>query len=341
MDRVLLYASSYNGAYTKEFLFDTRVKKLVPLIQTEFEKKQYLVISFNSTDEKRLLINKIPTVSAQTLISIAGGCSFRFEDLDFIFKKGVKICYSEIFGDGQKVDRSVLFQSNGFWNKISYIIMESIKLIYQQGLQNFLSLEIRVTPVLHEMFDIPYTVDAERAKAVYKTLKRELAVPQRKIRDKLENKLMRFPKELVDTQQKRVNITAKYLSIGTDTFRIGTYDTNIQGFPKELRKCLLPRQSNKLIEYDIACSQLILLAGLAEEDSLIQCYLNNIDLYTFISSEILGRSENEMTSEERKVYKIIILQSLYGAGVNTIQTEVQNTEYKMADNEIMCFWVDF
>ena len=149
MDRVLLYASSYNGAYTKEFLFDTRVKKLVPLIQTEFEEKQYLVISFNSTDEKRLLINKIPTVSAQTLISIAGGCSFRFEDLDFIFKRGVKICYSEIFGDGQKVDRSVLFQSNGFWNKIAYIIMESIKLIYQQGLQNFLSLEIRVTPVLH------------------------------------------------------------------------------------------------------------------------------------------------------------------------------------------------
>lgn len=149
---------------------------------------------------------------------------------------------------------------------------------------------------------------------------------------------MRFPKELSGIQQEKAYISSKFRSIGTDTFRISTYGANVQGFPKELRKCLLPRQGNKLIEYDIACSQLILLAGLAGEDSLIQYYTSNTDLYTFIFSKILEKSK--ITLEERTVYKTIILQILYGAGVDTIRAQIQN-EYKMTQNDIKGFRIKF
>lgn len=347
----------------QEFWFNMQDNELVQSDIALLLAKQYPVINLRNVDEKQLIARGIPTISAQTLMSIAGGCSYRANEMEFLFTRGAKVRYSEIFGEEQKVNYLLVFQSNRFWSRIACIIQECIELIYRQSLQRFLLLEIEVIPVLHEMFDAPYPVDSERAQEAYKNLKQELALVQTQIRDKnlekakagekmpddkevqnlmckwhkLDNKRMRFPRELLGTQQKEAYISSKFLSIGTDTFRISTYNANIQGFPKELRKCLLPRRGNKLIEYDIACSQLILLAGLAEEDSLIQCYLSNMDLYTFISSEILGKSGDEMTSEERKVYKIIILQILYGAGIDTIQTEIQNTDYEMTDNEIKEF----
>ena len=347
----------------QEFWFSMKDRELIQFDNTMLLAKHYIVINFCNADEKQLITKEIPTISAQTLMSIAGGCSYRVEDMDFIFMRGARVRYSEIFGEEPRTDFSLVFQSNHFWNRIACIIQECMDLIYGQGLQRFLLLEIKVIPVLHEMFDTSYPVDSECAKEVYQELKRELTILQKQIkhknskkeqtikkksgnkeiqalickREKLENKLTRFPKELLGVQRKEMYISCKFRSIGTDTFRINTYSANIQGFPKELRKCLLPRQSNKLIEYDIACSQLILLAGLAGEDSLIQCYLKNMDLYTFISSEILGKSGDEMTTEERKVYKTIVLQILYGAGVDTIQTEVRSIGYKIDNNKIREF----
>ena len=347
----------------QEFWFSMKDRELIQFDNTMLLAKHYIVFNFRNADEKQLITKEIPTISAQTLMSIAGGCSYRTEDMDFIFMRGVRVRYSEIFGEEQKTDHSLVFHSNRFWGRIACIIQECIDLLYRQGLQCFLLLEIKVIPVLHTMFDTPYPVDSKRAIETYKKLKQELTLLQKQIRhdglekrqtiekksdskkiqglisqqNKLENKLMRFPKELLGIRKEKAYIFSKFRSIGTDTFRISTYSANIQGFPKELRQCLLPRQGNKLIEYDIACSQLILLAGLAGEDSLIQCYLKNMDLYTFICSEILGKSKDEISIEERKIYKTIILQTLYGAGVDTIQKEVQGIGCRMNNDKIREF----
>ncbi len=347
----------------QEFWFSMKDRELIQFDNTMLLAKHYIVFNFRNADEKQLITKEIPTISAQTLMSIAGGCSYRTEDMDFIFMRGVRVRYSEIFGEEQKTDHSLVFHSNRFWGRIACIIQECIDLLYRQGLQCFLLLEIKVIPVLHTMFDTPYPVDSKRAIETYKKLKQELTLLQKQIRhdglekrqtiekksdskkiqglisqqNKLENKLMRFPKELLSIRKEKAYIFSKFRSIGTDTFRISTYSANIQGFPKELRQCLLPRQGNKLIEYDIACSQLILLAGLAGEDSLIQCYLKNMDLYTFICSEILGKSKDEISIEERKIYKTIILQTLYGAGVDTIQKEVQGIGCRMNNDKIREF----
>ena len=360
----LIYASNRtHGNSFQDFWFDMQDNELVQPDSAALMAKRYLVVNFRCIDEKQLIAKEIPTISVQTLMSIAGGCSYRIEDMDFLFMRGAKVRYSEIFGEEQKINCSLIFHSNRFWGRIACIIQECIDLIYRQGLQRFLLLEIKVIPVLHEIFDTPYPVDSKRAKETYKKLKQELTLLQKQIgheglekgqiiekksdskkiqslisqRDKLENKLMRFPKELSGIRQEKAYIFSKFRSIGTDTFRISTYSANIQGFPKELRQCLLPRQGNKLIEYDIVCSQLMLLAGLAEEDSLIQCYLSDMDLYTFISSEILGKSKDKIFAKERGVYKTIILQTLYGAGVDTIQKEVQGIGCRMNNDKIREF----
>lgn len=360
----ITYATTLtHGNSVQEFWFDMKEKRLIHFDYSRLLKNQYIVINFRNTDEKKLVAKAIPTISAQTLISIAGCCSYRLENMDLIFTRSAKIRYSRVFGDEQTINSSLIFQSDSFWCKIAYIMQECINLIYQQGLGGFLNLEIRTTPILHEMFDIPYQIDAGRAKEVYRNLKKESAMIHKQLRDKtiaktrtgekksddkaiqnlihqqhkLEDKLIRFPQELFGTQQEKMYISSKFRSIGTDTFRISTYDANIQGFPKELRKCLLPRYGNKLIEYDITCSQLILLAGLAEEDRLIQCYLKDMDLYTFIFARMLGKPQDEITAEERSVYKTIVLQVLYGAGIDTIRTELLGVGCRLTNEEIRKF----
>ena len=233
----------------QEFWFSMKDRELIQFDNTMLLAKHYIVFNFRNADEKQLITKEIPTISAQTLMSIAGGCSYRTEDMDFIFMRGVRVRYSEIFGEEQKTDHSLVFHSNRFWGRIACIIQECIDLLYRQGLQCFLLLEIKVIPVLHTMFDTPYPVDSKRAIETYKKLKQELTLLQKQIRhdglekrqtiekksdskkiqglisqqNKLENKLMRFPKELLSIRKEKAYIFSKFRSIGTDTFRISTY----------------------------------------------------------------------------------------------------------------------
>lgn len=228
--KCLIYVSNrtFSNSF-QEFWFDMEKNELIQSDDAVLLAKGYLVANFYCIDEKQLIAREIPTVSVQTLMCIAGGCSYRIEDMDFLFMRGAKIRYSEIFGEEQKIDCSLVFHSNRFWNRIACIIQECIDLIYRQGLKRFLLLEVKVIPVLHEMFDTPYPVDLKRAKETYEKLKQELMLLQKQIsfknlgkaatekkapndkevqnlieqRNKLENKLMRFPKELLGIKQKR------------------------------------------------------------------------------------------------------------------------------------------
>lgn len=146
--------------------------------------KHYFVINLREADERLLIARGFFTISVQTLMSIAGGCSFRIEDMDFIFTRAAKVWYSEIFAEEQKIDCVFMFHSNHFWSRIARIIQECIDLIYRQGLRDFLLLEIKVTFVLHEMFDAPYPVDVVRAKEAYLKLKQELEVIRKQARCK-------------------------------------------------------------------------------------------------------------------------------------------------------------
>ena len=161
----LIYVSNRTCSNSfQEFWFDIQKNKLIQPDNVVLLAKRKLVVNFQNTDEKQLIARGIPTISAQTLISIAGGCSFRIEDLNFIFMRAVKVRYSEIFGEELKINCALIFHSNYFWSRIARIIQECIDLIGIQGLQDFLLLEIKVIPILHEMFDDPYPLDAERAK---------------------------------------------------------------------------------------------------------------------------------------------------------------------------------
>lgn len=187
--KCLMYTTNrtYDNSF-QEFWFNMQDNELVLSDDAVLLAKGYLVVNFRCIDEKQLIERGIPTISAQTLMSIAGGCSFRIEDMDFIFMRAAKVRYSSIFAEEQKIDCAFMLHSNHFWSRIARIIQECIDLIYRQSLQNFLLLEIKVTPVLHKIFDAPYPMDVERAKEAYLKLKQELEAIRKQIRRKSSGK---------------------------------------------------------------------------------------------------------------------------------------------------------
>lgn len=318
--------------------------------------KMFLVFNFSTQDEIVFLKHSFKTVSVQTLFSIAGRCPLDLYDMDDIFKKTAHIYFTGIFCN-KKTDFTNLFSIHGFWKRIAGLVYECLGLIQKHYLTGLLELEVQVCPVLHSMFDYGYPVDVKKAMSEYNQLKDMYEKVAKQVRKdcficsdiyrtdmngkensllameqlckKLEDKIRRFPNSILQCKEETAFLTSQFRSIGTKTYRITTHHTNIQGMPSVLRRCLLPRQKNNmLVEYDIASSQLYILACLSGEKELVSLYKNGQDLYMVITSRICGRHEREITAEERSFYKKWILQMLYGAGINSLQLEIESFEYK-------------
>ena len=294
-----------------------------------------LMINLKSTDESLLVENGIATVSLPTLLSIAGGCSYKAEEINDLFQKTVGIDFNHIFMGENEIDFSILFNSERFWRKIAGLVQESMDIVQENGLMKFLLLEIKVTPILHHMFDGGYPLDVQGVKQECQKLQEFLVEVNEKIkitqgdlaelyylRSKIEDKMRRIPYGCFNTKKKIITIFCNFRSIGSDTFRITTNRVNIQGMPKVIRNSLLPRHGDVLVEYDLVGSQLIILACLSGEESLIRLYANGEDLYLYIVSIMTGKEMCSVTKSDRKVYKKSILQMLYGAGIETIKTEL-------------------
>ncbi len=295
-----------------------------------------LIINLSQTDEKVFVKSGIATISLPVLLSIAGGCSYDVDDINDIFRKSININYKHIFFNERAVDFTVLFRSLRFWDRIAGLICECLDIIRRNGLMEFLLLEIQTVPILHRMFDEGYPLDAKRVMGKCVELRNELSRIKRAIkknrgdisellhlRQKAEDKLRRIPCEIYNSKSSKTVISCNFRSIGTDTFRITTNHANVQGLPKEIRRCFLPRHGDMLIEYDMVSSQVIILACLADEDSLIRLYAEGEDLYLHIVAALTGKQAGKITKRERDVYKAIILQMLYGAGISTMQGKLK------------------
>lgn len=304
------------------------------MTKTILSDKNSLIFNFRDTDERLFVQAGIPTISMQTFLSMCGGYVVKEDEVNRIFKRITGIHYINVFCNKQ-VDFSILYSSLRFWNRIAKLVLEGMGMLKKQGLKETFELEVRVTSILHRMFDGGYPLDVRCAKRQYWELKGVLSEIKRKIkesngdmsellyfRQKTEDKIRRIPCEIYNTQKSKAVVSCNFRSIGTDTFRITTNHTNIQGLPKVIRKCFLPRHGNMLIEYDMVSSQVIILACLSGEDSLIQLYTKGIDLYLYIVSVLMGKRVENITKEERSIYKRIILQMLYGAGISTIRKEL-------------------
>lgn len=107
----------------------------------------------------------------------------------------------------------------------------------------------------------------------------------------------------------------------TTTGRLSSSNPNLQNIPirseygRQIRKAFRVKDSSKvLLSADYSQIELRVLAHLADESALIEAFNKDQDIHARTAMEIFGLSENEVTSEHRRVGKTLNFALIYMQG---------------------------
>ena len=123
---------------------------------------------------------------------------------------------------------------------------------------------------------------------------------------------------------------------GTVTGRLSSSDPNLQNIParthegKLIRKAFIAPQGYKLISADYSQIELRLIAHIAKDEGLIKAFNAGLDIHRATAAEVLGKSVDEVTAEERSRAKATNFGLMYGMGAFGLkrQTGMSMTEAK-------------
>ncbi len=111
----------------------------------------------------------------------------------------------------------------------------------------------------------------------------------------------------------------------TATGRLSSSNPNLQNIPirtafsKRIRAGFLPQQDWLLLSADYSQIELRILAHLSGEPELVRAYNENLDVHTLTAQLLLEK--DEVTSEERRLAKIINYGVIYGMGAQKFSRE--------------------
>lgn len=165
-------------------IYDIRKKSLrkASMAEVNLLAKDSLLINFDDLDERLFVQEGIPTISMQTFLSMCCGYVVKEDEINRIFKHTTGIHYTNVFCNKQ-VDFSILYSSQRFWNRMGKLIDEGMDMLKKQGSKETFELEVRVTSVLHRMFDSGYPLDTRCAKRQYGELQGILSKIKRKMKE--------------------------------------------------------------------------------------------------------------------------------------------------------------
>ena len=122
---------------------------------------------------------------------------------------------------------------------------------------------------------------------------------------------------------------------GTSTGRLSSSNPNLQNIPirtafsRQIRKAFIPQEGWVLVAADYSQIELRILAHLSQEPVLIETYRNNEDVHRLTARLLLEK--DDISSEERRLAKIINFGVIYGMGAQRFAREagVRSTEAKL------------
>ncbi len=131
--------------------------------------------------------------------------------------------------------------------------------------------------------------------------------------------------ELVSQKTHRVH--TDFNQAVTSTGRLSSSNPNLQNIPirtafsRRIRKAFLPEEGWLLAAADYSQIELRILAHLSQEPVLLSAYQNNEDIHTVTAKLIFEKSE--ISSEERRLGKIINFGVIYGMGAQKFAREAK------------------
>lgn len=124
-----------------------------------------------------------------------------------------------------------------------------------------------------------------------------------------------------DTQR----VHTDFNQTGTTTGRLSSSNPNLQNIPirtafsRQIRKAFIPEPGWQLVAADYSQIELRILAHLSQEPVLVETYQRNQDVHTLTARLLLEKED--ITSEERRLGKIINFGVIYGMGAQRFARE--------------------
>ena len=122
---------------------------------------------------------------------------------------------------------------------------------------------------------------------------------------------------LINDKTHRIHTT--FNQMVTATGRLSSSDPNLQNIPvrtekgREIRALFYPGTGyDTLVSADYSQIELRILAHLSGDEALIKAFVEGKDIHRFTAAEVLGKSQDEVTSEERSHAKAINFGIIYG-----------------------------
>lgn len=119
----------------------------------------------------------------------------------------------------------------------------------------------------------------------------------------------------------------------------GTDSVNLQNLPSrgpnagKLKKAILAPEGYVFIDADSAQIEARTLAWESGQDDLVEAFANGEDVYKIMATAIYGKSEVEITKDERFVGKTTILGAGYGMGGAKFQAQLKTFGAEMSTDE--------
>jgi DNA polymerase I len=123
-------------------------------------------------------------------------------------------------------------------------------------------------------------------------------------------------------------IHTNYNQIGTITGRLSSNEPNLQNIPvrneegRRIRQAFIAPTGYKIISADYSQIELRIMAHLSQDKSLLDAFSHNKDIHRVTASEILGKSESEVTSEERRRAKAVNFGLIYGMSAYGLSKQI-------------------
>ena len=123
--------------------------------------------------------------------------------------------------------------------------------------------------------------------------------------------------QLIDSKSGKIHTT--FQQTVTSTGRLSSINPNLQNIPirtergKEIRKAFVPSdETHVLVSADYSLVELRIVAAMANDENMIQAFLNQEDIHAATASQVYGVPLKEVTKEQRRYAKTVNFGILYG-----------------------------